>query len=113
VAGLTFAAPVMLNRGQAPKPDMDAAALQAIYRTPVKTLPAYTGVALPNGDYAIYKIIAVSTDEALRKQASQFLPTTLAKTQSEQIASDYVASLRHEIKVTIKQDVLDKVDERQ
>lgn len=110
VTGLTFAAPVTLDRGQAPKPDMDASALQIIYRAPVKTLPAYAGAALPNGDYAIYKIIAVSTDDALLKQASQFLPAALAQAQAEQIASAYVASLRHEIKVTIKQDVLDQAD---
>ena len=113
VAALTFTAPVMLDRGRALKLGVDAAALRAIYRAPVKTLPAYAGAALPYGDYALYKIIAVSTNETLRKQASQFLPVSLAQTQSEQIASAYVESLRRQAKVTIKQEVLDKIDERQ
>ena len=109
VAGLKFDTPIKLDRAQALKTGMDQTALQAVFRVSVKTLPAYTGVALANGDYALYKISAVSTNETLRQQASQFVPLSLAQTASEQIASVYLDSLRREEKVTIKQEVLDKV----
>ena len=109
VAGLKFDMPTKLDRAQALKTGMDQAALQAVFRVPVKTLPAYTGVALANGDYALYKISALGSNETLRQQASQFMPLSLAQTESEQIASAYLESLRHDEKVTIKQEVLDKV----
>lgn len=109
VAGLHFDAPIKLDRAQASKTGMSQAALQAVFRVPVKTLPAYTGVVLPNGDYVLYKISAVGSNETLRQQASQFMPRSLAQTESEQVATAYLESLRREEKVTIKQEVLDKV----
>ena len=57
----------------------------------------------------MYKISAVGSNETLRQQASQFMPMSLAQTESEQVATAYLESLRREEKVTIKQEVLDKV----
>jgi peptidyl-prolyl cis-trans isomerase D len=109
VTGLKFDTPSKLDRAQAIKTGMDQTALQAVFRVPVKTLPAYTGVTLANGDYAIYKISALASNETVRQQAKQFMPLSLAQTESEQIAGAYLDSLRREEKVSIKQDILDKI----
>lgn len=104
-----FDAPSKVGRDDLAKSGLDLSAMEAIYRVSSKKLPAYTGASVANGDYAIFKISAVSSNEELRQQAQQFLPISLAQNQSEEIVRSYLKSLRESAKVNIKQDVLDKI----
>lgn len=110
-ASLKFDAPQKLDREQALKAGIEQKAMQAIYSAPTKTLPAYTGVASANGDYVLYRVSAVSHDEAVLAQAKQYLPMSLNQVQSEALALSYIDSLRNDFKVKIKQDVIDKIGE--
>lgn len=110
---LKFDAPAKLGRDDLAKSGLDQTAMEAIYRVSAKQLPAYTGASLANGDFAIFKISAVSSNEQLRQQAQQFLPVSIAQSQSEQVVRSYLQSLRQETKVKIKQDVLDKIGAEQ
>lgn len=110
---LTFDKPIKVGREDMAKSGLDRTSTEAIFRTSVKQLPAFTGVSLANGDYALYKITAVSSNEQLRQQALQALPFSVGQTQSQQILSSYLESLRNQGKVKIKQDVFDKVGAEQ
>ena len=83
--------------------------MEAVYRASPKKLPAYTGLTLSNGDYAIYKITAVSNNDQLRQQTQQLIPYSIAQTQSQQIVRAYIDSLKQEYKVKVKQEVMDKI----
>ena len=110
---INFDKPTKIGREDLAKSGLDLASMQAIYRTSVKKLPAFTGVTLSNGDYALYKISAVSINDQLRQQTLQILPFSVGQAQSEQVVHSYVESLRNQGKVKIKQDVLDKVGAEQ
>ena len=110
---INFDKPTKIGREDLAKSGLDLASMQAIYRTSVKKLPAFTGVTLSNGDYALYKISAVSINDILRQQTLQILPFSVGQAQSEQVVHSYVESLRNQGKVKIKQDVLDKVGAEQ
>lgn len=112
-SALTFDAPVKIGREDLAKAGLDLASMEAIYRVSPKKLPAFTGVKLANGDYALYKISAVSVNDPLRQQTLQVLPASIGQRQAEQIAISYIDSLRRETKVKIKQDVLDKIGAEQ
>ncbi len=113
ISGLQFDQSIKVGREDLAKSGLDIASMQEIYRTNVKQLPAFTGVTLANGDFALYKISAVSVNDQLRQQTLQILPFSIAQTQSEQILRAYVGSLRNQGKVKIKQDVFDKVGAEQ
>ena len=112
-SSLHFDTPINMGREDLAKSGLAIASMEAIYRAPVKKLPAFTGVVLANGDYALYKISAVNVNEQLRQQTLKILPFSVSQRQSEQIARSYVESLRREGKVTIKQAVLDKIGAEQ
>lgn len=106
---LNFSPPIKIGREDLAKSGLDITSMEAVYRASVKKLPAFTGLALANGDYAIYKISAVSNNDQLRQQTLQLLPYSVGQMQSQQIVRAYLESLRRENKVKIKQDLLDKV----
>ena len=110
---LKFDTPAKVGREDLAKSGLDQTAMEAIYRVSAKKLPAYTGASLANGDFAVFKISAVSSNEQLRQQAQQFLPISIAQSQSEQVVRSYLQSLRQETKVKVKQDVLDKIGAEQ
>ena len=106
---LNFNPPMKIGREDLAKSGLDLASMEAIYRTSVKKLPAFTGVVLANGDYAVYKISAVSNNDQLRQQTLQLLPFSVAQTQGQEIVRAYLESLRHENKIKIKQALMDRV----
>jgi len=112
-SALKFDVPAKVGRDDLAKSGLDQSAMEAIYRVSAKKLPAYTGVSLANGDFAVFKISAVSSNEQLRQQAQQFLPVSIAQSQSEQVVRSYLQSLRQDTKVKIKQDLLDKIGAEQ
>jgi len=112
-SALHFDTPSKLGREDLAKSGLELPAMEAIYRVSAKNLPAYTGVSLANGDFAIFKISAVTSNEQLRQQTLQVIPFSLAQNQSEQVVRSYLQSLRQDTKVKIKQDVLDKIGAEQ
>ena len=106
---LSFSTPAKIGREDLAKSGMDLASMEAVYRLSVKKLPAYTGVSLSNGDYAIYKLSAVTLNDQLRQKTLQLLPYSVGQMQSQHIAQAYIESLRSDNKLKIKQDLLDKL----
>ena len=108
-SAVNFSTPAKIGREDLAKSGMELAAMEAVYRASPKKLPAYTGLTLSNGDYAIYKITAVSNNDQLRQQTQQLIPYSIAQTQSQQIVRAYIDSLKQEYKVKVKQEVMDKI----
>ncbi|MBK1679630.1 SurA N-terminal domain-containing protein [Rhodocyclus tenuis] len=86
------------------------AAARAVFQAPVGKLPAFVGVTLDNGDYALYRVAKVSQpeaiDEARRKAVEREYSTLLAQ---EDFAA-YLAALRARTKVEINQKALEASD---
>ncbi|HUW39178.1 MAG TPA: SurA N-terminal domain-containing protein [Rhodocyclaceae bacterium] len=84
-------------------------ALAAVFRTDVAKLPAYTGVALPDGSYALYRIsrvqpfVASKATEAQAKSLSQQYEKVIA----DQDFSAWLAALRLRYPVDIRKQALD------
>lgn len=112
-SAVNFSAPAKIGREDLAKSGMELASMEAVYRVSPKKLPAYTGITLSNGDYALFKISAVSNNEQLRQQTQQLIPYSIAQTQSQKIIRAYIDSLKREFKVKIKQEMLDKIGAEQ
>ena len=110
---LSFSTPTKIGREDLAKSGLELASMEAVYRTSVKKLPAFTGVTQSNGDYALFKISAVNNNDQLRQQTLQLLPYSVEQMQSQHIARAYIESLRKENKIKIKQELLDKLGAEQ
>ncbi len=102
---VTWAAAKMLTR--ADNKQLPDVALKAIFKTDASKLPAYAGVELPGGGYALYKLTKVDTDikvdDGLRKSAA----AQVEKAAAQQDVQAYLAALRARYKVEVHQAVLD------
>ena len=105
---LNFGMAKKIGRDQAQREGFGMDETKAIFRAS-KTLPSYTGTALPDGSFAVYKISSIASDENVKRQVAQIAPLSLRQILAEQTASAYLESLRAQGKVSIKQSVLDKV----
>lgn len=112
VAALKFGESKKVSREQAKRAGFEPGETQAVFRASSKTWPAYTGVALADGSFAIHKISSAASDESMKRQIAQVVPLSLSQVMSEQTASAYLESLRAQGKVSIKQSVLDKVGQQ-
>ena len=105
--GISWSAPRMVAR-QHTSPDLDANALREVFKADVARLPAYAGVELPQGGFALLKISRVEEvgriDEAKRKNFAGQLLQFIA----EEELSAYLASLRQKTEVKINQQALEK-----
>jgi peptidyl-prolyl cis-trans isomerase D len=83
---------------------LPAAAARAVLDAPADKLPAFTGVAHPDGSYGLYRISAVEAVPADDSQVSRALRTELANLQLQQELQAYLATLRkrYEVKVNAK-----------
>lgn len=109
VPALKFGAAKKAGRDQAQREGFGVNEIQAIFRAGAQTLPSYTGIALPDGGYALYKISSIASDENVKRQVAQIAPLSLRQILAEQTAGAYLESLRAQGKVSIKQAVLEKV----
>ncbi len=87
------------------KPDsLSPAALAAVVRASSQTLPAWAGASLSNGQYAIYKVLAVGAapvlDDAKRANAQTALKRAYADQESQSIIA--VLRDRHNVKLLKK-----------
>jgi len=112
VPALKFSPAKKVGRGQGQREGFEADEIQVIFRADRKTLPSYTGTALSDGGFALYKISSITSDEKVKQQVAQIAPLSLRQIFADQTVSAYLDSLRAQGKVNIKQTVLDKVGER-
>lgn len=112
IPALQFSAPKKAGRDPAQHEGLGADEIQAIFRAGSRNLPSYTGIALADGGFAIYKISGIASDEKVKRQVEQVAPLSLRQLLAEQTASAYLESLKAQGKVSIKQNVLAKVGER-
>ena len=90
--------------------DFPQTALTAIFRADVTKLPAYAGVALSDGSYALYRITQVQPFVASKDNEAQAksLDQQYQKVISDQDFSAWLAALRLRYPVDIRQGALEK-----
>ena len=81
-------------------------AVKAVFAVPVKTLPAYGGVALRSGGYAIFRVNAVDAGAKLPPQVAMALNQELESVRANEEMAVYLASLRSKHKVIINAEAL-------
>lgn len=112
VAALRFGPAKRVDRQEARTAGFEPNEIQAIFRANAKALPAYAGVEVGESGFALYRISAVAQSEALNAQSRQMLPVLAEQALAEQTAAAYVASLKEEASVKIRQEALDKTIQR-
>lgn len=93
-----FSAPVAVGRGN--PANLAPEALPAIFKADVSKLPAYVGVELSSGDFAIYRIGKVVSPKVEDAQTAS-LEQTLAGEQGDLETNAYLGSLKKSAKVKI------------
>jgi peptidyl-prolyl cis-trans isomerase D len=85
--------------------------LEAVFKTPTKTLPAYTGVESPQGGYKIIRVSKV-TDGAPSDEAKKQAYRDELKTRTGQREfSAMVDSLRNSAEVKVRMEALEKKEQ--
>ena len=90
--------------------DVPADAVTEIYRTDASKLPAYAGVALPSGDFAVYRIASVSSGSELDAPRRGSLEQSIAKQLGAIEFGAYLADLRRRSKVQVSAPYADLID---
>ncbi len=90
--------------------DLDTPILQAVFKAPLTKLPAYVGIANPQGSYSLVRInrsiepeVNMADDAAKHKSLSQQLQQMI----NQEEMSSYFAELRKRYDVTIMQQSID------
>ncbi|MBL8481410.1 MAG: peptidylprolyl isomerase, partial [Rhodocyclaceae bacterium] len=100
-----------ISRAAAQGPVADL--VNAVFRLPTDKLPGYTGGALPNGAYGIYKVVSVAKDaEASGPSALEAARAKLERASAEDDFLRYLAVLRQRHGVKINQAALDALAEK-
>ena len=106
----TFGPPATVSRienGTVPRE-----AVTEILRTDATKLPAYAGLALPTGDYAIYQITGLSNAPALDGARRVQLTQSIAKQLGAIEFSAYMADLRRRSKVQVSAPYADLIEKK-
>lgn len=95
-----------------PMRGLDPAVQRAIFRAPADKLPAYVGMQLPNGAYALYRIAAVrsGTPKGEGDPRAKALRAQLAQISGGEDFNAYLAALRERYGVKIDKAALAKGD---
>jgi peptidyl-prolyl cis-trans isomerase D len=104
---LAFGPPIGITR--ADQSAVPADAVIAIFRTDAAKLPAYTGLALPGGDYAIYAIDNVTAAPAADPTRRASLTQSIAKQLGAIEFDGYVTDLRKRAKVQVSAPYADLI----
>jgi peptidyl-prolyl cis-trans isomerase D len=89
----------------------NAAAVPAIFKTDVKTLPAYVGVEAPGVGYVLYRINKVTHNQMEEAQFKAFSQQDLARIVGVAQVNAYVNALRQRYKVEINTAALERKGE--
>lgn len=87
-------------------------AVTEIFRTDAAKLPAYAGVVLPQGDYAIYQIAAVTTTPDVDPGHRAALAQSIAKQLGTIEFGAYLADLRRRSKVQVSTPYADLIEKK-
>ena len=99
--------PVQLGRNQA-QAGFPPDALTQIFQVNPDTLPAYVGATNERGDFAIYKVLAVSTPASADKAKVDAASAQLAQQVGREMFNAYLATLKAKADVKINQANLEK-----
>jgi peptidyl-prolyl cis-trans isomerase D len=89
--------------------DLPAAAMQALFKADVKTLPAYVGATV-NGSYMLYQIVKVSQPEKVDGDKLKGLQREYGAIVAQQDLAAYLADLRERYKININKAALEAKD---
>jgi len=105
--GVAFGKPVSLGRNQA-QAGFPPGAMTQIFQASQDKLPAYVGSINERGDYAIYKVLAVSTPPATDKAKLDAASARLSEQVGRELFTAYLATLKAKADVKINQGNLEK-----
>jgi peptidyl-prolyl cis-trans isomerase D len=106
-AGIGFGAALKVDRQNAQ--GLTEAELQAVFRAPVKTLPAYIGV--PNADgYTLFRISKVESASGTQAETAQMATALMQRSYASLLAAAYVESLKQQAAIHVRNDVLEKAE---
>ena len=86
---------------------MPREALAALFKADVKKLPAYVGVALPDGGYGLFKLTKVERPEKVEDAQVARLQAQYAQFVAQQDTAAYLAALRKKHGVEINKAALE------
>ena len=81
--------------------DLDPDAVTEIFKTDALHLPAYAGLAMPSGDYSLFRISGVSTAPGMDADRRAALTQSIAKQLGAIEFDGYLSDLRHRSKIKI------------
>jgi peptidyl-prolyl cis-trans isomerase D len=105
--GLAFGKPVDLMRNQ-PQAGVGPDALAKIFQVNQDKLPAFVGAVDDKGDFAIYKVLAVTTPPATDKAKVDAASARLSEQIGREMLIAYLATLKAKADVKINQGGLEK-----
>ncbi len=106
-AGVTFGKPVTLNRNQA-QPEIPPDAVAKIFQASQDKLPAYLGATDEHGDFAIYRLMSVTTPANPDKSKVDAASARLSEQIGREMLTAYLATLKAKADVKINQANLEK-----
>ena len=106
-AGVTFGKPVQLVRNK-PEAGFTPNAVAQIFQANPDKLPAYLGAPNERGDFAIYKVQAVSTPATTDKSKLDAASAQLSEQVGREMLAAYLATLKAKADVKINQANLEK-----
>jgi peptidyl-prolyl cis-trans isomerase D len=86
--------------------DLPPAAIQALFKADVKTLPAYVGASI-GGNYMLYQIVKVSQPEKVDGDKLKGLQREYGAIVAQQDLAAYLADLRQRYKININKAALE------
>lgn len=92
--------------------DLPPEAVTEVFRTDATKLPAYAGIALPSGDYAVYQITGLKTAPAMDAARKSALTQSIAKQLGTIEFGAYLADLRRRSKVQVNAPYADLIDRK-
>jgi peptidyl-prolyl cis-trans isomerase D len=106
----TFGAPITVSRVE--RSDAPPEAVTEIFRTDASKLPAYAGLVLGSGDYAIYQIANLTSVPDADPARRVALTQSIAKQLGTIEFSAYLADLRRRIKVQVSPPYADLIEKK-
>ena len=93
--------------------DLPPEAVTEVFRTDATKLPAYAGLVLPSGDYAIYQIAAVSNGAAMDAPRLASLTQSIGKQLGAIEFGGYLSDLRRRSKVKVSPPYADLIEKKE
>ena len=81
--------------------------IKAVFHLPSTKLPGYTGITLPAGGYALYKLNSVDTSAKLEENIAKGIRNEMAEVISREEMSAYLLSLREKYKVEVNKAAME------